>query len=244
MKKNSTLRKNLPYHQTDFLLLQFILSEFITSFHEIKHLHFLFMNLSFLIQTEANKKKIEDEFKKIKVATEKLSGGSHHQMKLFAWHETGLLNKLNHYCALFTKHLVNEFMPVQKIYKHANKSLLYCIELHEIVYELQTKGLDVIRQNLQLLKNIEKKIYNRMQRFAKNLPSIIKKFSDNENVIFFILRHKEDFEKLFDESFVLNLIKVNYTHGLSDVKQMLLKNYSERGFHQLLPIIIEKFQQI
>lgn len=241
MKKNSLSKKNLPYHQNDFLLLQFILSEYLISFNEIKHMHFLFMNFSFLIETQSHKKKIINEFNNIKLSIEKLSGASHHQMRLFAWHESGLLNKLNHYCALFAKHF--DLLPAQKIYKYVNKSLLSCIELHELIFELQNKNLENILQNFDYLKSIEKKIYTRMFRVSRHLPEIVKRFSSNENVLFFLLRHKDDFEKLIDESFILNLMTVNYTNGLDDVKQLLLKNYSERGFHQLLPIIVEKFQQ-
>ena len=69
-------------------------------------------------------------------------------------------------------------------------------------------------------------------------------FKEDENVLFFILRHKTQLEEAFGEKFVELLFKKMHRDGSAGIEKLLLKQYSKRGFDTLLPVIKAKMAQL
>lgn len=231
--------------QNNFLLLQFILSEFLNVLHEINN--FRFQKKNFIESFESTKEEAEKilSLKKLHSSIEQLSGASYNYMRILSWKQDyGLLNKLNHYCALFSQHPTKNVKEVQKAYQLAGEGWLISIGLHDLTFSLKTQSIDEWESSFKQISNFEDKIFKKTTQFSKLLPKIIQEYSENENVIFFILRHKKEFDNLIHPDFVHNLFSMHYNEGAADAEKMLLDKYSKRGFYQLLPIIMEKFRDI
>ncbi len=236
---------NFSYHRHDFLLLQFVLSEFLSAQAEVKNLRRLFLEFCEVFRGRAGKKNKEEALKNLNRCTEQLSGSSYNYMRIFSWgQEGGFLNKLNHYCALFSQQSPPRLKAAKRIYEEVSRGRLACIELHDLTFSLQGQPQTVWKEYIQQIRQLEEKISKKMSLFSGLLPAIIKEYADNENVIFFLLRHKHEFDELISKEFITDLFTANYPGGSGDAEKLLLKKYRKRGFFQLLPIISEKFRNI
>jgi len=244
MKVNQQ-KKNTSYHQNDYLLFQFVLSEFLRAYPEVIELHTAFQSLKSLYKGKGTLTDKKLALQRLIRATEILSGASYNYMRIFSWNqEGGSLNKLNHYCALFTRNAPGKIKEPQLIYSFVNQSWLACIQLHDFVVALFDLPVNKWNENLAQIESLESKIYRKMNQFTKHLPTIIQEYSNNENVIFYIVRHHQDFERLLSKTFLKNLFNNIFDGGVKEVKNFLLRRYRRRGFSQLLPIISEKLQEL
>jgi hypothetical protein len=69
-------------------------------------------------------------------------------------------------------------------------------------------------------------------------------FHQDENVTFFLLRHREQFDKIFGQDFTKKFFKKMYAGGLPEAGKMMTQKYSERGFENLLPVIATKISEL
>jgi len=69
-----------------------------------------------------------------------------------------------------------------------------------------------------------------MHRFAKQLSRLIHQFRDDENVIFFLLRHHSVLDSLYGQRFTLKLLSRMFSKGLKEAQHFLITRYAERGF--------------
>ncbi len=69
---------------------------------------------------------------------------------------------------------------------------------------------------------------------------LIPHFQDNENVLYFLLNHQKEFNKIYRKPIVSKLFKELFKGGLSEVKAFLIKRFSQREFHHLLPLVDKK----
>ena len=231
--------------QNNFLLLQFVLSEFLNVRHEINNLYIQKRN--FIESFKSTKEDAEKilSLKKLHSSIEHLSGASYNYMRILSWKQDyGLLNKLNHYCALFSQHPTKNVKEVQKVHQLAGEGWLISIGLHDLTFNLKKQSIDEWEGSFKQICTFVDKIFKKITQFSKLLPKIIQEYSENENVIFFILRHKKEFDDLIHPDFVRNLFNMHYNEGAVEAEKMLLDQYSKRGFYQLLPIIMEKFRDI
>ncbi len=233
------------YHQSDSLLLQFILSEFLLVYKEVKTLHGHYEELETAIQKRRPVQKRQEIFNQFIINLETLSGASHDTMRLFSWgQEDGLLHKFNSYAALFSRRSAPEGKTEQSFYRAVNQCLLISIQLHDLaltVYELPPSKW---KNFLQELEQLEGKIISNAEKFSKLLSKMIQHLSDDENVIFFVLRHSTEFDELFHARYTKRLLTKVSQGSLGDLEKNLIKKYSKRGFPLLLPIITEKFEYL
>ena len=83
-----------------------------------------------------------------------------------------------------------------------------------------------------------------MKRFNMMLVHIIPKYSGDENIIFFILRHAAEFDTIYNQGFVKNLFSKISPNGLHELQNTIVEKYKIRGFDNLIPIINTKFEEI
>jgi hypothetical protein len=76
-----------------------------------------------------------------------------------------------------------------------------------------------------------------LRHLAKSIMKTVTQFQDDENVLYFILRHADHLDHLFKSNFTFKLFSQLFVNGLQGASQLLLQKYAKRGFHQLLPTI-------
>lgn len=228
------------YHENDSLLLQFILSEFLLACREIREIQARFNEL----QKHPPDQPREAILKKLLLCLEHLSGASHDTMRLFSWgQEGGILYKLDSYTALFCKRTAPEGTLEQSLHHSINQYLLLSMQLHDTLYRARTQIVNG-KELLEEFRYLKENMIAHSEKCSALLSKAIECFSEDENVLFFLLRHKQEFDEFFNEAYVEQLLKKISRGALADLEKNLLDKYRSRGFIQLLPIIAEKFANL
>jgi len=221
---------------TDSLLFQFILGEFLESYELTQQLDILCNRK----QTPLGSQQVmdrEENLSQVEVILSKLVGSARDYMRLFSWNFTdGALQKLKMYCSLFLQHVDTDEKELIALQHYADK-----------IWQSYLNALDTLREDPKdrhaFLANIDK-ASSAMNRFSKLISRLIHQFRDDENVIFFVLRNRVQFDKLYGNRFVARLFLKLYPKGFREIQLFLLKKYSERGFDNLLFTISSKMSEL
>lgn len=225
------------YHHSNSLLFQFILLEFLEAYNEIRQLDAIRCGNDSPMRASESCCRQDPPHHLVSLALTKLVGSPKDYMRLFSWNfSEGLLAKLRSYCALFLQNAdVNE-KELIAIQHYTDKIWQACMQATDIVHETP--------QDRPILMLALDKASGAMQRLAKLIARLIHQFRDDENVIFYVLRHHEVFDKLYGHRFMHKLIHKIYPKGLNEVRVFLVKKYQERGFDNLLPVIDTTIKEI
>lgn len=233
------------YYHSESLLFQFILYDFLHTHGDIIKMIELAAKFSFVSKEKVKagvKRQVLCELIHI---SQHLAGSSYAYMRLFSWnHEGEILHKLNNYCALFSRLSTLDPSQSTKFYQHANQMWISCIRLHDLFCSM----LDTPQKNWSgPLSNFHAqmaRLTNGIKRFTVMLAQIIPKYSNDENIIFFILRHANEFDVIYNQGFVKNLFNKISPDGLDYLQNSIVDKYKNRGFDNLIPIINTKFEEI
>lgn len=224
-----------PYHQQHPLLIQFILSELILAHHEVSKI----AQVSHEFVVSNNTEALETL---IKGATE-LSGSQLGYMRLLTWNEDGTLTKLKHYCSLLCQGENLNDKHCFQMHREANQTWLLSLHTLEVLKSL-THQRKPTNQNNDKLKNSLQRLQRSMTRLAALTTRKILQYRNDENVVFFVLRHWHSLDALYGKDYVRQLFNTMFTGGVSEAQQFLEDRYSTRGCDHLLPLINAKASEL
>ena len=128
-------------------------------------------------------------------------------------------------------------------YGHLNKMREHARILEYVFPEFSE---NVLRFNQLLDKNItscmkktaiKKKLTQKLPEIFFALEPFIEGCKNNENLIFFLLKHKEEIDECTQKGYVHSFLLRLYPISLSDLCEKLCDNYHHRGFYFLIPEI-------
>lgn len=219
------------YHQDNTLLFQFILSETLGALAEAKKLGKL---------TSASK---QGDITGAATAIRKLVGSAHDPYRLFSWiPEEGILPKLKNYCAYFAQNASPHDKALVPLYRSTEQAWLLSLVCMDDLRLLESQQ-NLTKQTTHLVKS-GKKLFLSIQRLGKIVSKAIEQYWDDENVVFFVLRNKEQFDEIFGNKFVKQLLKRMYPGGIEGARRFLSQQFIQRGFHHLVPIIQARITEI
>jgi len=148
----------------------------------------------------------------------------------------GPLTHLKNYCQHFQlidavqdRPLINLSFQVNQIYLNAQQ-LRHFMHSFEISHSQHKKNTFFVK----IQKNIQT-ILSSIDNILKLFLICLKKFTDNENVIFFLLRKKILLIKIYGLKITSRLFKT--FSKKQSLSSLLIKRFKSRGFDHLLPII-------
>lgn len=69
-------------------------------------------------------------------------------------------------------------------------------------------------------------------------------FRDDENVLFFLLRHQAEFDHIYSASMVRKTLETLFPEGLKTASNFLAGRYERRGFYHIIPVISQKIERL
>lgn len=219
------------YHRNTSLLLQFILVEFMTSYEECQKLaglcHLKPMPLPPASDLPPDYSALQHQ---IGLSLTRLVGTPPGAERLVAWNfGEGLLAKLKAYCMLFAQQSERDEKELLGMQHYTDKAWQSGLQA-----QAHFAALEEARP--QLLAALDK-MFQSMQRLAKHVARVVALFRDDENIVFFVLRHHKRFENLYPPRFISKLLARMFPKGSRELKQFLHAKYAERGFTNMLPSI-------
>jgi len=215
------IAEELPaFHKEDGLVFQFFLNEWLLA----SKCHFeLSCQIDKLLEKPSSKRLTQDLESHIK----KLSGIEHNFIRFVSPEHDGILKRLSHFAAILAQGISDEKAEERVIRKATNQAWGFAMALG---------GSN--------LKEQEEKILSELKKIGKAVPKLFLKFTKDENVLFFILRHKKDFDSLLGNGFVKKMIAKSYPKGHEEAESFLTLRYTKRGFTGLLPVIKTLMQDL
>lgn len=229
------------------LLFQFVLSVYVSAKEEILALQDHYENLSVAIKSkDIQKEKIQELAKSITL----LSGSSStYQPFSFLSLDTGSIAKLKNYCLLFLMHFHSPSRLAKQLKIKAenlwleSRELLSCnADIHLLLSFLYLQNTPN-SQHLQAIKKKIDKLLKSIDSLGQVIASIAKKFSSDENVLFFLLCHRKKIDFVYGTSMTYQML-TSSSKDLKNIGDFIKKQYAARGFDELVPIISAKIAEL
>lgn len=228
------------FYEDNSILIQFIIEEFI-------HSHQLSLQIKTLIQNQLDSTETLNSFSVSLIQIlEQLVGGLYHQERssLSRW-TRGSLTKFKEYCEQFSrnssyqnKQYMNLHMAAHQAWLMATYNLELLNSLYKNPYTPNSKSILFLVPLKRALQNLQMR-FNQINRY---IPRILNEFWNNENVIYCLLRKKEFLIEIYGYEFLHKRFK--WPKKTSDLLELLIKRYQERGFETLLPAIQHLFEAL
>lgn len=235
------------YSQSTSLLFQFILSEFVISYKKIQEIEKTYEQMeSSLIKLRLQ----GDVGIYLNALLDLMPSLTGSQMVIvneqtFPWtNHKGSLNKLRHYCYLLS-HRSSGQSDILNMNISVSKAFHSALQIREVIFSLQRQCEDPHRiPNYVSLYQLLDRVIDNMRRASRLILRILIQFKEDENVLYFLLKHKTDFDQLYKTQFVARILKKMFPKGALDANDLLKKKYSDRGFHNLIESITNQVSNL
>jgi hypothetical protein len=239
------------YFYHSHLLFQFILTEFVDTYSEALSIQVHYNQLTQVVKQIAPYGQFQMLLEQIAASMVRLVGHPKKKWESYPWHtKVGTQTKHREYFNLFCRNRKEKNSDFSAIHTTVNRAWDMCYDCLLLIYKMQQVTatchcleLKPSSQENSLCKHINR-FLSHIQRLAKQITKAIYCFRNDENILFFLLLHKEQFDKLYGPQYLVKLFAKLYPNGIEEAADFIVKKYSHRGFDMLLPIILEKLAEL
>lgn len=213
------------YYKDNFILVQFIIVEFIETHHLILQIETLFEEI--LQSPQSLEKKF---LSLIQLSTLLLQGSSSFPLTFsFHWTE-GSLTKLKSYCENFCSNLKQKEKGGTQLHLALHQAELAA--MHYFLLLSSNKQTSSFNETSFLsLKRAFESFKRRFNRVIRSIPRLVCAYCHNENILLCLLRKKGSLTKIYGIDFLAKYFKCSLTPH--ELMGLLLKQYQIRGFSSL-----------
>ena len=234
--------------QSHSILFQFLLKEFLATLREVQSIEHVAKEMEHSLYDQcADPRKWDDYLAHLYKAIYRLTGEQVMNEPHFPWNpDKGCLYKLHHYCYLFAHLCPDHKKETSEMNSCVRKAFLSSMESREVILCLQqdTDAHRAILNESSALPPLLDRLIDNLTRVSRLLLPLIRYYRDNENVLFFLLNHCEEFDRLYQSSCLVQLLDQMFPGGASEAKEFLIQRYAQRGFHHLLATISQKMASL
>ncbi len=234
------------YGQDPSLLFQFILAEFIFTFTEVQRMEVVYKEMETLLITGRFLANVDSHLDKLLSSVTQLTGSSMINEHISPWDsKSGSLSKLRHHCYPFVNRSDSKDKSIVNLNICVSKAFHSSLQAREIIIYLQqekhnVKGVPDYAMLYQLLD----RLIDNINRVSRLILRIIIQYRDNENVVYFLLRKRDELNTLYKTDLVSKIFRKMYPNEVEEAGQLLMKKYSDRGFKNLLNAIATKIAEL
>jgi hypothetical protein len=227
------------------LLFQLLLKLWFSTHKDLTHIQITQESLLSAVTAPTSKRKDRRKLLALEKALMRLVGSVQEVPPPFVQADAlGSLSRLRLYCHHFSGGDEQVDKDASKLHESITRALAATQQANQL---LQAARMLVQKNRLPDVKKLYlalEKADMQMKRFSSLIPQIINSFSDDENVLFFIVRHSSELDDYYDCAFVFEALNTMFPKGADEACHFIIKKYKNRGFDKLLPIINEKIQEI
>lgn len=224
------------YCQSSGVLLQFILSEFLAAYPEVRAMGGLHAELD----SQLSHTRLHDStLSCLANALANLTGGVIEETHPLPWtRNQGALGKLKHYCQHYQNPDPSLAVLIADLKTASSKCFHAVLLARELVRQIRN-GVEDDRRLTDLgnLSRMLKRLANNMNQFAQYIAAILPQHHRDESILLFLLRHRKAFDDLYQPYCLIHHLTSSYPEGLHSVSAYLSQQYQARGFDHILPAI-------
>lgn len=220
------------YHQSNGLLFQFVLEEFLAVIPAVDAIQTAHQRLEATLVRRRPNEEVERLSHQILSNIAALTGSALVSNHSYPWTPSkGSIGKLKHYIHLFRAPVPEVEELTDQLKGMVSQGYHGAMQARDVLWHLGQKPM-VLREASELFRLLNTLI-EACRRIEELLPSLLVHFRDDENVVYFLVRRADAFENLHQEFYVCNLLTRMYDNGLDEASQFLQDRYLERGFEKL-----------
>ncbi len=238
----------MPHHVASYssnsscsvgLLFQFILSQFLLAAPPIRKLEELLEGLQDMHLQEGEGYLLNEISE---IIMRDLLGLKSNGKDLSIWDfGKGPLSQLRNLCYELHYALGISRAKFRPLLTHAKKSWSYCLQTHDHICLYQLASIKTDQESAAMrtscIVSLQRSLKH-LKGFQKQLFSLFRHFVEDENVLFFLWRNRQQFDAYYGENFSDQLIAKLFPKGGHErLQQMLVSRYTHREFHQLASCI-------
>jgi hypothetical protein len=234
------------FGQSPSLCFQFILSEFIETFKEVQVIEDVYKEMESLLIKRRLLADVDHLLRELLESIIKLAGSAVINEEIFSWNtRKGCLSKLRHYCYPFVNQFENKESTVVNLNICVSKAFHSALQAREVILYLHQEDQNAKKMpDYAMLYQLLDRLIDNINRASRLILRVIIRFREDENVVYFLLRNKEELDAIYKTNFVTKLFRKMYPDGVEEAGQLLMKKYSERGFTKLLNTIAGKISNV
>lgn len=234
------------YGQSESLLFQFILAEFLITYKEIQKIEKIYSAIELELIRNHLHANVDHPFYSILDILPQLIGNpmivNHEQS--FQWtYNKGSLSKLRHFAYLFSLKR-SDYPEVVNMNVCVSKAFHSALQLKEVILNIQHKLSDYQIPDYITFYQLTDKLIDNMRLTSRLIIKILIHKKEDENILHFLLQNQEAFDEVYKTSFVLRILKKMYPKGMKHAKDLVVEKYVRRGFLSLLEPISEQFTKL
>lgn len=147
--------------------------------------------------------------------------------------ENGPLTKLKNYCGQFSKNAEFECKPGQILFRSLHHMWLNALHIIEAIHTLKNAVYQNSHPAAQASCKRNLILFNkRLEAVKKQFPALLKLFRHDENVMFLLMKKKEELTEIYGPIFADKFFKPGKEE--QKILKLLLNRYSQRGFAHLI----------
>lgn len=221
-----------PYIHHNHLLIQFIASEFI---HAHIHIHQLKPPVFQTLSSAPS-----DFFSQTMHHLSCLLGVPHNCRPWSSYWHRASLTKLKTYTEQLNCNNQHQSKTFLDLYRHIHRCWMNCMH-----YEEMLKGVPMLTPytnrpspvDIHTFSKIVSSLHSNIAQAAKHLLKALQQYIDNENVLLFLLKRKEELQKVYGSECLLELFCSKKSKKKVPHLELLKEKYTRRGFDNIVSII-------
>jgi len=217
------------YYHDNALLIQFVLTDFIKTALLAEQLKLL------SIEYLESKDRLEEALDPLLLALNHLVGTLSEQeaLTLSRWTK-GPLTKLKEHCEHLYRNSPSQNVVIETLHSYVCKAWLHALHNLELINAMRI-GLKPANIKLTLVKQAFTQLHSALNSIAKLIPRVVEGYTENNYVLFYLYRSKDQLIRIYGASLVNKLLKISKN---IDKKPDLLHSFREKGF-DILSLINE-----
>ncbi|MFT4551691.1 MAG: hypothetical protein ACI9S8_000307 [Chlamydiales bacterium] len=234
------------FGQSPSLCFQFILAEFIETYKEVQTIENIYKEMESLLIKRRLLADVDHLLRELLDCIIKLSGSAIINEDSFSWiSRKGCLSKLRQYCYPFVNLLDNKESTIVNLNICVSKAFHSALQAREVILYLRQEDQSAKKMpDYAMLYQLLDRLVDNINRASRLILRVIIRFREDENVVYFLLRNKDQLDAIYKTNFVTKLFRKMYPDGVEEAGQLLMRKYSERGFTKLLNTIAGKIAHV
>lgn len=217
------MRSRTYHFQNNYsLVFQFIVSEYLAVCQALK-----------VLESQLQHKHLEN-VKKILLQLIGTPEDQFHTFSVYSDHH--LLIQLQKSCQYLAFQDEEENVSSVKLSTYAQKVYRLTYQAWKVFDELEPQSDHHIVQHLEIFIP---KIQDYLRKMGRLISKLFLQFEDDETILLFLLQNHQALDEIYQTTYVKKLLSKMFDKGIHAAEIYVSKQYSKRGYHQLLSIISE-----
>lgn len=219
------------YYLDNRLLIQFVVIKFLETHELVRQIRYLFDFNNSL--NSALEQSIHPLYQKLSQLVDPVSDYNREGQSSSQWTKRPL-TKLKHYCEQFSINDCYRNKAGQILSRSAQQAWLSALQNLDLVriFQQSIASPSTIASFISAIKQNLNRLNRHLNRVEKYLPYVLSSYEDNENVLFFLLRKKEDLMNIYGSDF-MSKIFTRFDEKKA-ISELISQRYKNRGFEHLL----------